>query len=139
MRHAGPVQRPPHVNVAEFCRRDAPLARCGGSPIGRPSSGGSQLPGHVIGRGDDPTDPADGGDQLGAGVLGGHRVAEQLGVEGQPAGHLPSDPVPQGPGGIPVREPLQCLEDHDRGHHISRDQRPATMRREQVLEHGYGE
>ena len=41
--------------------------------------------GDVGGPGDDPAHPADGGDQLGDGVLGGHGVVQESGVEG-PAG-----------------------------------------------------
>jgi len=110
---------------------------------------------------DGPAHPADGGDQLGDCVLGGHsiveqcraegptrpslqhpggvdddadgvedafgmfrpaqpgtpisehRVVETLVVKGQAAGHLPAGPVAQCPGRVPVREPLEGLEDHD--------------------------
>ena len=63
---------------------------------------------HVFRSGDDPAHPADGGDQLGDGVLGGHGVVEQRRVEG------PSGLSLQHPGGIDdrahgVEDPLGVL------------------------------
>ena len=71
--------------------------------------------------------------------IGEHRVVEALVVECQPAGHLPADPVPQRPSRVAVGEPLEGLEDHDRGHHVGGDRRSTTTRGEQVLEHLVGE
>ncbi len=71
--------------------------------------------------------------------IGEHAVVEALVVEGQPAGHLPADAVPQSRGRLTVREPLESLEHHDRSHHVGRDRGPATPRREEVGEHLVGE
>jgi hypothetical protein len=43
------------------------------------------------------------------------------------------------PGGVSVRESLERLEDHDRGHLIGRDRGASTTRREEILEHLVGE
>jgi hypothetical protein len=64
---------------------------------------------------------------------------EPLVVEGQTAGHLPADPIPQCSSGLPVGEPLECLEDHDRRHHVGRDGGATTTGGEQVFEHRIGE
>ena len=45
--------------------------------------------------------------------IGEHRVVEPFVSQGQATGHLPADAVPQGPGGVTVRESLEGLEDHD--------------------------
>ena len=71
--------------------------------------------------------------------VGEDREVEPLVVEGQPTGHLPADPVPKGPGRVPIGESFEGLEDHDRGHHVGGDGRSTTTRREQVLEHLVGE
>ena len=64
--------------------------------------------GHLGGTRDHPPGPAHGGDELGDGVLGGHGVVEQGGVE-RPAGLAPQHPggVDDGPYG--VEDPLWLL------------------------------
>ena len=68
-----------------------------------------------------------------------HRVVKARLVEGQPAGHLPADPVGQRPSGLAIRESLEGLEDHDRGHRVGRDRGPTALGGEEVLEHRVGE
>jgi ATP-dependent protease HslVU (ClpYQ) ATPase subunit len=59
---------------------------------------------------------------------------EALVGQGQPTGDLPSDVLTKLRGRLPVRQPLQRLQHHDRGHLIGRDRRPTPTRREQVGE-----
>jgi hypothetical protein len=54
--------------------------------------------------------------------------------QGQPTGHFPGDVAGQLPCRLAVRQPLQGLQHHHRGHLIGRDRRPATTRTEQVGE-----
>jgi hypothetical protein len=65
---------------------------------------------------------------------GQHRGMKALVGQGQPASDLPSDVLPKLRGRLPVRQPLQRLQHHDRGHLIGRDRQPTTTRREQVSE-----
>jgi hypothetical protein len=65
---------------------------------------------------------------------GQHRGMKALVGQGQPAGNLPSDVLPKLRARLPIRQPLQRLQHHDRGHLIGRDRRPTTTRREQVSE-----
>jgi hypothetical protein len=71
--------------------------------------------------------------------IGEHRVVEALVVEGQPAGHLPADPVAQRSSGVAVRKAFEGLEHHDRGHHVGGDRWPPAPGGEEVLEHLVGE
>jgi hypothetical protein len=65
---------------------------------------------------------------------GQHRGMKALIGQGQPTGHLPGDVLAKLRGRLPVRQPLQRLQHHDRGHLIGRDRRSTTTRREQVSE-----
>jgi len=57
---------------------------------------------------------------------GQHRGMKALVGQGQPAGDLPGDVLPELAGRLPVRQPLQRLQRHDRGHLIGRDRRSTT-------------
>ena len=65
---------------------------------------------------------------------GQHRGVEPLISQRQPTGHLPGNVLPELAGRLAVRQSLQRLQHHDRGHLIGRDRRPATTRRKQVSE-----
>src|SRR5271155_4294404 len=82
---------------------------------------------------------ADGFDSLAPRYSGGRppkfTLPERQAIKkGRPlaSGHLPADPVPERTGRVAIRETFECLEDHDRGHHISRHRRAAPMRGKEV-------
>ncbi|TQK49862.1 uncharacterized protein (TIGR02680 family) [Streptomyces sp. SLBN-118] len=82
---------PPHRSAPRTPGTGAPLYRLVDFAEGRPAV----LRGHLLGAGDLTDHPANGGDDLGDGVLGGHRVIKHRGVQ---------------------RPPLPALEYAGRGH-----------------------
>jgi hypothetical protein len=70
--------------------------------------------------------------------VGEDRVVETRLIEGETTGHLPADPVGQGPGGVAIRKTLEGLQDHDRGDRVGRDRGAAALGKEQVFEHLVG-
>jgi hypothetical protein len=92
----------------------------------------TRLGDHRPDRGNDPLGTV-GGPQPAA-PQGQHRRMEALVGQGQPTGDLPGDVLAQLLCRLAVRQPLQGLQHHDRGHLIGRDRGPATTRGKQVSE-----
>jgi hypothetical protein len=60
-------------------------------------------------------------------------------IQWQARGHLPSDVAAERIGGLAVRQVLEGLQHHCRGHHLARNRRPPSARGEQIGEHLVGE
>jgi hypothetical protein len=84
-----------------------------------PPSQDPSLSDHHPDRLEDPLGPVGGSKP--AAPQGQHRGMKALIGQAQPAGDLPGDVLAQLRGRLPIRQSLQRLQHHDRGHLISRD------------------